>query len=54
MAVADTYDAITSDRPYRNGENHTFAVKEITRCSGTQFDPEIVNTFLKLLEKNEF
>ena len=46
MAVADTYDAITSDRPYRNGESHTYAVKEIIRCSGTQFDPEVIEHFL--------
>lgn len=46
MAVADTYDAITSDRPYRTAESHSFAVKEITRCSGTQFDPEVIEHFL--------
>jgi response regulator RpfG family c-di-GMP phosphodiesterase/signal transduction histidine kinase len=48
MAVADTYDAITSDRPYRNGESQAFAVKEIIRCSGSQFDPEVIEHFLEI------
>ena len=48
MAVADTYDAITSDRPYRNGESHISAVKEIIRCSGAQFDPEVIEHFLEI------
>jgi putative nucleotidyltransferase with HDIG domain len=48
MAVADTYDAITSDRPYRNAETHNAAVKEIIRCSGTQFDPEVIEHFIEI------
>jgi len=47
LAVADTYDAITSDRPYRKGPGHEFAVFEISRCSGTQFAPEVVEAFLR-------
>ncbi|MDX1764261.1 MAG: GAF domain-containing protein, partial [bacterium] len=47
LAVADTYDAITSDRPYRKGPGHDFAVAEIIRCSGSQFAPEVVEAFLK-------
>ncbi len=47
MAVADTYDAITSDRPYRKGPGHEFAEKEIIRCSGTQFSPTVTEAFLK-------
>lgn len=47
LAVADTYDAITSDRPYRKGPGHEFAVEEIIRCSGSQFAPEVVEAFLK-------
>ncbi len=47
LAVADTYDAITSDRPYRKGPGHAFASDEIQRCSGTQFAPEVVEAFLK-------
>lgn len=45
IAVADTYDAMTTDRPYRKGLDHSVAVEEINRCSGTQFDPEIVKYF---------
>ncbi len=48
MAVADAYDSITSERPYRKAASHRFAVKEIIRCSGTQFDPEVVEHFLEV------
>jgi putative nucleotidyltransferase with HDIG domain len=48
MAVADTYDSITSDRPYRNADSHNSAVKEILKSSGTQFDPEVVGFFLEV------
>jgi response regulator RpfG family c-di-GMP phosphodiesterase/signal transduction histidine kinase len=48
MAIADTYDSITSERPYRKAASHRFAVKEIIGCSGTQFDPEVVQHFLEI------
>jgi putative nucleotidyltransferase with HDIG domain len=48
FAVADTLDAITSDRPYRRASDFDFAREEILRCSGTQFDPDVVEVFLKL------
>ncbi len=48
LAVADTYDSMTTTRPYRKGLTHEAAVKEIRRCSGTQFDPAIVRAFLTL------
>jgi putative nucleotidyltransferase with HDIG domain len=48
MAVADAYDAMTSERPYRTALSHNFTVKEIVRCSGTQFDPGIVDVFLEI------
>jgi diguanylate cyclase (GGDEF)-like protein/putative nucleotidyltransferase with HDIG domain len=41
IIVADTYHAITSDRPYRAAQPHDVAVEELTRCAGTQFDPEV-------------
>ncbi len=50
FAVADTLDAITSDRPYRKGTTFQNAIEEIARCSGTQFDPEVVKAFLDLGE----
>ncbi len=48
FAVADTLDAITSDRPYRKSRSFDAAREEILRCSGTQFDPAVVETFLKI------
>ncbi len=51
ISVADTYDAMTSTRPYRKGLEHEVAVKEIERCSGTQFDPYVVNCFLKIADE---
>jgi putative nucleotidyltransferase with HDIG domain len=46
FAIADTLDAITSDRPYRKGRSFAEARAEIFRCSGTQFDPDIVKVFI--------
>jgi len=48
FAVADTLDAITSDRPYRKARSFDVARGEILRCSGTQFDPSVVEVFLKI------
>jgi response regulator RpfG family c-di-GMP phosphodiesterase len=45
IAVADTYDAMTSDRAYRRALPHEVALGEIERCSGTQFDPEVAHSF---------
>lgn len=42
LAAADAYDAMTSTRPYRQRKTHEFAMQELKRCAGTQFDPEIV------------
>lgn len=50
IAVADSFDAMTSDRPYRKALSIGEAVKELEQNSGTQFDPEIVNVFVKLVE----
>src|ERR1700722_14614746 len=48
FAIADTLDAMTSDRPYRKGTSFLEAREEIARCAGTQFDPQIVEVFLSL------
>ncbi len=48
FAIADTLDAITSDRPYRAGRSFAEARAEIEGCSGRQFDPEIVKVFLRM------
>jgi len=47
LAIADTYDAMTSDRPYRKGLAAQIAYDEILKCNGTQFDPVIVRAFEK-------
>lgn len=46
--VADAYDAMTSDRPYRDGMSHEDAIAQIRRWSGTQFDPNVAAAFLSL------
>jgi response regulator RpfG family c-di-GMP phosphodiesterase len=50
IAVADTYDAMTSDRAYRRALPHEVTVNEIRRCSGSQFDPDIVGVFTEQIE----
>jgi HD-GYP domain-containing protein (c-di-GMP phosphodiesterase class II) len=50
IAIADTYDAMTSDRPYRKGLSDTIAREEIKNNGSTQFDPFIVAAFLKASE----
>ena len=45
IAVADTYDSITSSRAYRAGRSHEVAMKEIVRVAGSQLDPAIVEVF---------
>ncbi len=51
MAVADTYDAMTSTRAYRPALSEEEASAEILRCAGTQFDPEVVSVFLSVKDK---
>ncbi|MDB5218875.1 MAG: domain/GAF domain/HD domain protein, partial [Myxococcaceae bacterium] len=51
IAVADTYDAMTSDRAYRRSLPHEVAVTEIERCSTTQFDPEVSHAFCEGLDE---
>jgi putative nucleotidyltransferase with HDIG domain len=52
IAVADTFDAMVTDRPYRKGLSVEEAVNEIKRCSGTQFDPKVVEAFLRVYQKH--
>ncbi|MDY6827618.1 MAG: HD-GYP domain-containing protein [Bacillota bacterium] len=48
LAVADTFDAMTSDRPYRKSLSSEVALRELQDCAGTQFDPKMVNAFIKI------
>jgi HD-GYP domain-containing protein (c-di-GMP phosphodiesterase class II) len=48
FAVADALDAMISDRPYRKALSIQHAQEEIVRCSGTQFDPDVVEVFIKM------
>ncbi len=52
LAVADSYDAMTSSRLYHeSSHNPTWAIEELIRCSGTQFDPKVASVFIKILTK---
>jgi HD-GYP domain-containing protein (c-di-GMP phosphodiesterase class II) len=50
LAVADAFDAMTSDRPYRSAMSSEEALGEINRCTGAQFDPVVASAFLKTKE----
>jgi hypothetical protein len=50
LAVADAYDAMKSDRPYRKALSEETTIQELKRGSGTQFEPKIVEVFLEILE----
>jgi putative nucleotidyltransferase with HDIG domain len=50
FAVADTFDAITSDRPYRAAQSISAARREIQKFAGRQFDPQVVDTFMSISE----
>ncbi len=52
LAIVDAYDAMTSDRPYRKAMSLEEAKQEIKKFSGTQFDPDLVEVFLKMLQDN--
>ena len=49
MAIADAFDAMTNDRPYRKPLSWAEASAEIVACAGTQFDPDLVPVFMQLI-----
>lgn len=53
LAVADTFDAILSDRPYRKGKSAEFALGEIKKYAGKQFDPKIVELIIQVVAAGE-
>lgn len=50
IAVADAYDAMTSERPYRGAKTKDQAAEELKTCSGSQFDPIVVDAFINILD----
>ncbi len=53
LTVTDSFDAMTSDRPYRKAMSVEDAREELQRCSGLQYDPRVVNAFLQILDKQK-
>lgn len=51
LAVVDSFDAMTFDRPYKNGMSYDKAITELKANCGTQFDPEIAETFIHIIEE---
>ncbi|MEI7615161.1 MAG: HD domain-containing phosphohydrolase, partial [Actinomycetota bacterium] len=49
MAIADSYDVMTSKRTYKSAMSKDDAVKELERCAGTQFDPALVEKFIEVI-----
>lgn len=51
LSLADSFDAMTSDRPYRTAMSLEDAIKELKRCAGSQFDPNLVDVFIEIISK---
>jgi HD-GYP domain-containing protein (c-di-GMP phosphodiesterase class II) len=54
LLIADAYDAMTNDRPYRKAMPHNEALRELEKCSGQQFDPVLVKQFINLVQPKSF
>jgi HD-GYP domain-containing protein (c-di-GMP phosphodiesterase class II) len=52
LAIADAYDVMTHDRPYRKAIATADALREIRKCEGTQFDPHLVEVFVRIMSSN--
>jgi len=52
ISIADAFDAMVSDRPYRKAMDYQDALEEIKRCAGTQFDPKLVELFISVIKEN--
>ena len=52
VAVADVFDALTNERPYKKAWSRSDAIEEIQRQSGHQFDPRVVDAFLEVIALN--
>jgi putative nucleotidyltransferase with HDIG domain len=51
IAITDTYDAMTSNRPYRDAISELETLEELTKCAGKQFNPDLVKVFTKIMDK---
>lgn len=54
VAVADAFDAMTTDRPYAKGRSYREGVEEIIRCRGTHFDPQVVDAFEAVMKDRNY
>jgi PAS domain S-box-containing protein len=54
LCVADSFDSMTADRPYRPSPGKEYAISEFRRCSGTHFDPKVIKAFLRVLQAPEY
>lgn len=54
VAVADAFDAMTTDRPYSKGRSYREGVQEIIRCEGSHFDPVVVKAFEKVMDRRDY
>ncbi len=52
-AIADAFEVMSNGRPYRKASSQSEIIKEFKECSGTQFDPDLVELFIQMLEKDE-
>lgn len=52
LTVIDSFDAMTSNRPYNKRKTYSEAIGELERCSGSQFDPAIANVFIEVIKEN--
>ena len=53
LCIADSYDSMTANRPYRSARGREYAVEEFRSCSGSQFDPKLVEAFLRVVDRGE-
>lgn len=53
LSVVDSFDAMTSNRPYNKRKTYEEAIIELKKCSGSQFDPDIADTFIEVIKENK-
>jgi diguanylate cyclase (GGDEF)-like protein/PAS domain S-box-containing protein len=53
ISIIDAYDAMTNNRPYRKAHSKGYAIKELLKCTGKQFDPVLVNKFIKIVREEK-